>query len=605
MAETRAESGPFGFASLEALLLWLPGQSVAVAKAIRSLYLANEFDRADAIAGPAIRLFPDEPEVWFQYAMVAMHRPDQATAVDRFQATRERFPEHAPAYGFGGMALRYLGRVEDAAALLEDAIAKFPGDWRCLVEYAQCASTRGPVAVAVGRWETVRSRFPDRPEGYWMGGAEELRAGRLDAAETLIELGRAKYPDDRYVLLQWARVATERRDWPEAERRFAFAKQHYPDWPMLDEGLRTLQLAAQPDDRTAFLEYAREGTQNATREEAIRRWELVRNRFPEIADGHWMLANELVRVGRLDAAEAIIDEAADRFPDQHFVLWQWARTATQRHDWPEAQRRWDIAKARFPDWQQIDEGIAEMRLATSLLRTEGAAVAAALPEQSGGAPADAATGELLLQFESLGDNCEFGIVQRMAGVEPLGLLRWANITPAKLIEALDARFAGVGEPAKTRLWVTEYGEYHLIGYYFGMHTFINAGQESAEHLMPKILRRLRFLKDKLIDDLTNGDKIFVYKNLGDRLGADGMRAIHAAMRRYGNATLLCVQPAETPEQDGRVEFIANGLYAGYLSKVTKNPQAVRGYVADWFELCRTVLRLSGRELPAVEFRQLA
>ena len=181
---------------------------------------------------------------------------------------------------------------------------------------------------------------------------------------------------------------------------------------------------------------------------------------------------------------------------------------------------------------------------------------------------------MLLQFESLGDNCEFGIVQRMAGVEPLGLLRWANITPAKLIEALDARFAGVGEPAKTRLWVTEYGEYHLIGHYFGMHTFINAGRESAEQLMPKILRRLRFLKDKLIDDLTSGDKIFVYKNLAERLGPDGMREIHAAMRRYGNPTLLCVQPAETAAQDRQVEQIADGLYAGYLSKVAKSPQAV-------------------------------
>ncbi len=32
--------------------------------------------------------------------------------------------------------------------------------------------------------------------------------------------------------------------------------------------------------------------------------------------------------------------------------------------------------------------------------------------------------DLMLQFESLGQNCEFGLVQRRAGADPLGLLRF-------------------------------------------------------------------------------------------------------------------------------------------------------------------------------------
>jgi hypothetical protein len=32
--------------------------------------------------------------------------------------------------------------------------------------------------------------------------------------------------------------------------------------------------------------------------------------------------------------------------------------------------------------------------------------------------------ELMLNFESIGDSCEFGLVQRMAGAEPLGGSSW-------------------------------------------------------------------------------------------------------------------------------------------------------------------------------------
>ena len=34
--------------------------------------------------------------------------------------------------------------------------------------------------------------------------------------------------------------------------------------------------------------------------------------------------------------------------------------------------------------------------------------------------------EMLLEFESLGDNCEFGLVQRHFGAEPISLLRFAG-----------------------------------------------------------------------------------------------------------------------------------------------------------------------------------
>jgi hypothetical protein len=350
-----------------------------------------------------------------------------------------------------------------------------------------------------------------------------------------------------------------------------------------------------PSDPGAFVEYAQCATAAGAKDEAISRWQKVCELFPDQPDGYWKLTDELLRAGKLDEAEAVIQQGISRMPDERYILWQWGRTATQRHDWAEARRRWEVAKSRHPGWRLIDEGIAETRLALSLQGTDDVAVAAQptadAPSARTGAPADTPA-ELLQRFESIGDNCEFGIVQRAAGIEPLGLLRWAFITPDKLIRALNARFEGVGEAANTRLDVNQHSEWGLTDTrYFGMHTFVNAGRMSAEEMLPKMLRRLRFLKDKLIEDLTSGEKIFVYKAIFEPLTPESMRAITAAVRSYGNGTLLFVQTPPAPEKDNCVERIEPGLLAGYLSKLTRLPQNGRGYFSDWVELCRAAERL--------------
>ena len=55
--------------------------------------------------------------------------------------------------------------------------------------------------------------------------------------------------------------------------------------------------------------------------------------------------------------------------------------------------------------------------------------------------------ELLRGFESLGHNCEFGLMQRDLDAEPLGLLRFGGIDLASLLAGLDCAFAGIEDPA--------------------------------------------------------------------------------------------------------------------------------------------------------------
>jgi hypothetical protein len=83
------------------------------------------------------------------------------------------------------------------------------------------------------------------------------------------------------------------------------------------------------------------------------------------------------------------------------------------------------------------------------------AMAEAAPKPDAGS-----TDQQVTQFESLGGRglgCEFGIFQRGCGAEPLGLLRWADMTHERLLFALDSRFEGVGSPEQTELFVSAIG----------------------------------------------------------------------------------------------------------------------------------------------------
>ena len=169
---------------------------------------------------------------------------------------------------------------------------------------------------------------------------------------------------------------------------------------------------------------------------------------------------------RTSAAEAILSAAVRCFPDNIKIAIQHARVASTRLDWPEALRRWDALAQRVPTDQYVinqrlhvdmvmrlmaidhaDDGSAPPAVQPSALRAELPGEADACP---GSSPPGVATAlpDLFLQFESMGHNCEFGLVQRHFGAEPLGLLRWNAISVEDVILGIEQQFEGVGNPER-------------------------------------------------------------------------------------------------------------------------------------------------------------
>jgi hypothetical protein len=212
----------------------------------------------------------------------------------------------------------------------------------------------------------------------------------------------------------------------------------------------------------------------------------------------------------------------------------------------------------------------------------------AYPARDLAAEADAA---LLGRFESLGDNCEFGLVQRHFQVEPISLMRWVSTDHPRLLAGLRCRFAGLGDPAAAELqWREEPPEYKLRDRRFmSSHTWVQTrltDPADEKRLLVAGCARLRLLRRKLLDDIEQPRRIFVFKSSAGLPDTADARDLHAALRAIGPASLLVVRHAATPADIGRVDQPAEGLFIGHIDTFDN----ARPSFAIWRTICAETAR---------------
>jgi len=248
--------------------------------------------------------------------------------------------------------------------------------------------------------------------------------------------------------------------------------------------------------------------------------------------------------------------------------------------WPEAER-WIEAARRFGPATRLQTPSAQPEFWPS----------DADPAPPG--PVGRATFEqtLLANFESLGWNCEFGLLQKYFNFEPLSLFAFAETPLDKLIEALERKFAGFGDPDHTSVRIEE-NEFCIVDakYGFEKHTWMYHGQISEEDLLRRECKRISVLKSWLMRQMETAQKIFVYKPDGSP-GDGALRDLSAAMRRYGNSVLLWVEEA-ADDRAGTVEILADGLFRGYIDKFSPREAADTGIsYRVWIDICAEACRL--------------
>jgi tetratricopeptide (TPR) repeat protein len=563
--------------SLEAAVPDAPDGWLGHAIALQRLGFAAE---AEAALQDLIRRFPDQLDALHDLARLAEFRGDWATAercwLDFHAIETGNWWSHSAL----ASAVMRQGRPDEAEAILQQALTRFPDEPSLLADHARVAESREDWDEAISRWEDVIARAPSHWAGYGGKVAALARLGRQDEANAaLLDYG-ALLPDHPAALHDLGRRAERLQDWPAAEAawRGFVAQEQRNDWAYqslaqalvrqdrLDEAEAVLTdaMARLPGSAALAIEAARVSELRGQLDAAAAHWRTASRLAPATADGPIGEASVLSRQGDAAAADAVIEAALARLPAEPALLHAYANTAIAAADWPQALARLQTGQQRFPEVASFGHRIEaiEARLAAE----------ADTPDPTADEAAAEDIRALLLDFESLGggggQGGAFARFQRDHGAEPIGLLHWAEALPDELSDALESDFSGIGIPEQTEFTVPPETprQYRITDRRTGlsMPTFIDADSVPLDEARSLVDQHLGVLRAKLLDDLRQGSRILVYLHGRRSLTAPELDRLHAACRRWSDNTLFYIRHADTLHPVGSVAWAAPGLLVGSL-----------------------------------------
>lgn len=193
--------------------------------------------------------------------------------------------------------------------------------------------------------------------------------------------------------------------------------------------------------------------------------------------------------------------------------------------------------------------------------------------------------ELLMGFESLGETPELALVQRRAGTDPLGLMRFAAHTLADLRRALRNRFEGLAEDVV--LGTDGQGGCVSLApvYGFRFPTPWTEGRQDEDAPRAREARRIAFLGRKMIEDLRAADKVFVRASAEPPEDWD-LAGLFGELDAYGPNTLLWVSGADGLHPHGTLEVVRPRLLRGYLGRPSPGGDARAVDHRGWAGLLR-------------------
>ncbi len=337
---------------------------------------------------------------------------------------------------------------------------------------------------------------------------------------------------------------------------------------------------------------------------AAERWADIRAAFPSVIDAYVHAARACYMLGQHDAAQTLLDQAGQAFPDSRLVISKCqAYAAEARHDWRAAVHHWSVARALADNDAESAGALARTQYKLNQALADGAThaiaanekpVSGSIHEPVGGPALSRDPADFLMRFESLGGNCELGLVQRHFRAEPVGLFRFGGIGIAKLTDGLRTGLPGLGDPANAEFTSTSDGCYDLRDFrsnIFLTHTHVKIGSVDEAKFFAQQCRRVRFLKDKLFEDLRAAEKIFVFKPEKGFVSHGEIIELHRVMLTYGPNTLLCMCTADAEHAPGTIARLRHDVYVGRLATVWDNVIPIE--FETWLAVCRSVHEMAG------------
>ena len=267
----------------------------------------------------------------------------------------------------------------------------------------------------------------------------------------------------------------------------------------------------------------------------------------------------------------------------------------------------EAARAGFDLDEPVQDDGLDFRHARLLITLpDGDELSMDVGRRFAGAVADpqrqAAERALVMGFEGIGNNCEFGLMQRKVGFNRMGLLRFAGSTDTpKLAEAIANGFEGFGTPDDLELslrgteWIAASRRYNL-----NVHTYKHYPQTSEDRIRKDESTKLMFQASMMLDLLELGARTFI-RRVADSDDQTGMRALYEAIRARGPTTLLWVTNARHDRPHGMIERLDDRYYVGYHGRLARTDWPTEFDKPAWISLldaARGAIETDAKQLAA-------
>lgn len=158
---------------------------------------------------------------------------------------------------------------------------------------------------------------------------------------------------------------------------------------------------------------------------------------------------------------------------------------------------------------------------------------------------------------------------------------------------LDARFEGLGRPENLKLEVAAQAEYMANDTKFGgcFHTFVNSSESDVEKVLMRQSRHIRFLAERMLERLAEGDKTFVYM-MHPNWPKSAAGPIARAFKPYGKSVVLFVHLQERDRPSGFVERLSDNVLFGYIDRTGIVESGWDISCGAWFKICAEARRLT-------------
>ncbi len=207
--------------------------------------------------------------------------------------------------------------------------------------------------------------------------------------------------------------------------------------------------------------------------------------------------------------------------------------------------------------------------------------------------------DLVMRFEGLGNNCEFGLMQRKVGFNRMGLLRLAgSFDNAVLATAFETRFADFGTEDDLDMWLRG-SEWMATSrrYGFAIHTYRYYPEYSEERIRADQSTMLRFQVSMLLEVVEDQTRIMLRRcSLDDDMGS--MERLHTAIRSCGNADMLWVTNSVEGKPHGLVERREDGSFIGYHGRLARTAWPTEFDKDGWITLLDEAVAFIGSHASA-------